>query len=193
MPISPKATDETRVRAICIAALLGLSLLTVRAANAKPSIAQIDAAARAAGNRKDVATAIGRALLVRVWPAQIVRVRVDGIGRHLVAALVISAVKFHGNLNERGFGDEVLALVRRSFAAAPIEEVDVWATVPLAVAPGLPVSGDFAAPTSETVFAVTVTRGQAPGLRERLARGDGVFWDGAFRARLRRTQTPLRQ
>ena len=140
-----------------------------------------------------MAIGLGKRLLATIWPAQIVRVRVDGIGSHLVAALVLSAVKFHGRLDERGFDDEIVALVERSFAAQPLEEVDVWATVPLHVAPGLPVSGDYAQPTSKTVFAVTTTRSEAPLLRRRLFRGDGVYWDGAFRARLRRTRPSPRQ
>ena len=46
------------------------------------------------------------------------------------------------------------------------------------------VSGDYAKPTSATVFSITVPRARRGAVRARLAAGEGVFWDPAFRASL---------
>ena len=44
------------------------------------------------------------------------------------------------------------SLVEKAFAAAPaVEEVDVWASVPIEVVKSEIVSGDLAVPTSRTV------------------------------------------
>ena len=78
------------------------------------------------------------------------------------------------------FLDEVVTVVRRAFAAAPAaEEVDVWASVPIDVTKGEIVSGDLARPTSRTVFSLTVRRGETvASVRARADRwSDGVFWD----------------
>ena len=70
--------------------------------------------------------------------------------------------------------------MERTFAAAPAtEEIDVWASVPIAVEKGVVVSGDLAKPTSRTVFSLTVRRGSTGDqVRARAsAASDGVFWD----------------
>jgi hypothetical protein len=89
-------------------------------------------------------------------------------------------VKFHHPMTRDEFIGEVVALTQRTFAAAPAtEELDLWASVPIAVAKGAIVSGDLAKPTSRTVFSLTVRRSEAaPALRVRLSRAsDAVFWD----------------
>jgi hypothetical protein len=152
-------------------------------------MAAVNASARAEGNRLADARRLGTVLLAHTWPAQVLKVRVDGTGTHEVAGLVISGVKFHGPLDERGFLAEIAALVQRSFAASRVEEADVWVTVPVSAGKGAIVSGDFAQPTSRIVFSATLRRADAPSGSAVLAvlhRGRVVFWDPAWRAALRR-------
>jgi len=157
------------------------------AAPPRPAAAvESEALARAAGNRPELAARIGRTLFRTVWPAQLVKVRVDGAGAHDVAGLVISGVKFHARLDAAAFTREVTALVRGAFAAAAVEEVDVWATVPLAVVPRETVGGDLAQPTTRVVYAVSVPRAELGRFAARLRRGDDVYWDPAWRASLGR-------
>jgi hypothetical protein len=153
-------------------------------ASGRGTVADIDAAARAAGNRPAVARAIGTALFATTWPVQVTKVRVDGVGSHDVAGLVLSGVKFHGSPGRSGFLAEVVRLVESVFATPAIEEVDLWTTVPLKPHEHAIVSGDLAMPTSRTVFAVTVTRAEAKALAARLRDGRDVFWDAAWRASL---------
>lgn len=102
----------------------------------------------------------------------------DGIAGHDVAGLRLSGVHFHHALTRAEFLTEVTDLVGRAFASAPIEEVDVWVSVPLSVGKGVVVAGDLAKPTFRTVFTVSVHRGEsADALLARLRRGDGVFRD----------------
>jgi hypothetical protein len=151
-----------------------------------PATADLDAAARAAGNHKQEAYQLGRVLFATVWPAQILKVRVDGAGSHRVAGLLLSGVKFHHGLDVAGFTDEVVRIAQRTFAASSVEEVDIWAVVPLpidkATAKNLVVSGDYAQPTARTVFAVTVLRSGADALTRRILQGDDVFWDPGWKA-----------
>lgn len=147
-------------------------------------MAELDAAARAEGNRRAEAVKIGRALFATIWPVQITHVRVDGVGRHAIAGLVLSAVKFHQAVDRAGFLSEVEVLVGRTFAASDVEEVDVWATVPIPYDAREPVSGDLAKPTSRTVFAVTCRRDQLAALTARLRGDRGVYWADDFRSRL---------
>ena len=159
-------------------------LLAASLAHRPVSTAEADALARAEGNRRSDAVRLGTALFGTTWPAQVLKVRVDGTGSHLVAGLVLSGVKFHGDLPLAGFESEVAELVRQSFAAAPLEEVDIWATVPIPVTRLEPVSGDYARPTDRIVFSATVRRADAAGFAARLERGEGIFWAPDFRARL---------
>jgi hypothetical protein len=156
-----------------------------------PSTADLDAAARASGNRPAVARAIGRRLFASVWPAQLTRIRVDGIGDHAIAGLLLSGVKFHGALDRAGFEREIGALVAGAFAAAPIEEVDVWATVPIPYDRRQPVTGDYAQPVSRIVFAVTCTRSELSDLPARLRAGRDVFWAPDFLRRLEAPASPM--
>ena len=168
---------------------LALALLAPAApASAPPQPAAVvdsDAAARAAGNRKADAYRLGLALLAERWPAQVLKIRIDGAAAHAVAGLLLSGVKFHGALDADGFVQEVAALIDRTFAASTVEEVDVWATVPLDVAKGEVVAGDFARPTSRIVFSFTARRTDRDVL-QRLRAGDGVFWAADWKAGLTR-------
>jgi hypothetical protein len=154
------------------------------AARADGSTAAVDAAARAAGNRLADARVLGTALFRTTRSAQVLKVRIDGAMSHEVAGLVLSGVKFHAPLTRGAFLDETIDLVRASFAASAVEEVDCWAVVPLPVGAHAIVSGDMAQPTSKTVFAVSVRRAELPTFAERVRRGVGVFWDPAFATRL---------
>jgi len=142
-------------------------------------------AARSAGG--DVATArrIAAALLAGPLPAQLLRVRCERLGRHVDCGLVIGGTKFHRKLDLPAWNAEIAALIDGAFAAAPeLDELDVWATVPLDAPHGVVVSGDYAKPTSATVFSITVPRALRGAVRARLGDGRGVFWDPAFRASL---------
>jgi hypothetical protein len=145
------------------------------------SVVDINAAERAEGNRIADAVRIGRVLLRTTWPAQVLRIRVDGVGSHTVAGLMLSGVKFHRALDENGFDNEVIELVRLTFASSRVEEVDVWATVPLPYAKQTPVNGEYLRPTDRIVYGATVGRTEASTFAERLLRGDDVFWDARWR------------
>jgi hypothetical protein len=167
-------------RATLAVAMLAFAVVPPLAARAGGSEAEVDAYARAAGNRRADAVALGTVIFAKARSAQVVKVRVDGAMSHEVAGLVISGVKFHAPLSKSAFTDEVVDLVRTTFAASDVEEVDVWATVPLATAAGAIVSGDMAQPTSRTVFAVSVRRAEGADFAARLRRGSDVYWDPAF-------------
>ena len=181
---APLTTTKRFGAPLTVTIALALSCVTAAFAAATP-MADQNAAARASGNHRAEAIKIGRVLFATVWPAQIVRVRVDAVGRHSIAGLMLSAVKFHQAIDRAGFLNEIELLVGRTFAASAVEEVDVWATVPIAVKEGATVSGDLAEPTSRTVFAVTCRRDQLPGLVARLRNGEGVYWSADFKAKLR--------
>ncbi len=146
---------------------------------AQPSVADLDARARATGNRKDVAISVGDKLFMQQWPAQVMQVAANEMGTHLVLGLRISGVHFHRPLSRDEFYGEVTSLVGECFAAAPqAEEVDVWTTVPLDVGKGIVVAGDLAKPTSRTVFTLSARRGESSAaLASRLRGGGDVFVD----------------
>ena len=154
---------------------------------APPPARALDArvAARSEGSDLPAARRIATALLARPLPAQLLHVRCERAGPHLDCGLIVSGVKFHRRLDVRGFEDEIAGLIDRAYRAAPdADEIDCWATVPLDAGKGAVVSGDFAKPTSATVFSITVPRGGRTAFRARLRAGQGVFWDPAFRASL---------
>ena len=172
-PISPK-----RISAYALAALVAAIPPAGSAANGR-----VDA--RSSGS--DVATArrIASALLTRPLPAQLRRVRCDRVGAHGDCGLIVSGVKFHRALDVNGWNAEIAQLIAAAFAAAPaVEEIDCWATVPIATGRGVVVSGDFAQPAVATVFSITVPRAGRADVAARLRSGRGVFWDPAFRASL---------
>lgn len=145
---------------------------------APPGVDRTDSYARASGNRKPIAVRIGSDLFRTEWPAQVVNVYANGISGHDIAGLHVSGVHFHHPLTQAEFISEIGSLLQRAFAAAPVEEVDVWASVPLTVGKGVVVAGDLAKPTFRTVFTVSVRRGEsADSVLRRMQRGDGVFWD----------------
>ncbi|MBV9028420.1 MAG: hypothetical protein JO311_07350 [Candidatus Eremiobacteraeota bacterium] len=178
-----------RIRALAAAAALALAG-TVAASAYVPSVADLDAAARAVGNRRDIAQRIGESVFRTQWAAQVSQISANQLGHHLIVGIRVWGVKFHRPLSRDQFVNEVVALIARAFAAAPqAEEADLWASVPIGVAKGVVVSGDLAKPTSRTVFSVTAQRPEnASSLRNRIASGgSGVFWDagwagGAFQA-----------
>jgi hypothetical protein len=146
-----------------------------------------DARVRARSAGSDIATAqrIAAALLARPLPAQLLKVRCERVGPHVDCGLTISGARFHRPLDLRSWDAEIVSLVAGAFAAVPgVDEIDCWATVPLDAGKGAVVSGDFARPTSATVFSITVPRGERTSVAARLPDGRGIFWDPAFRASL---------
>ncbi|HEY1884182.1 MAG TPA: hypothetical protein VGG51_14220 [Candidatus Cybelea sp.] len=146
----------------------------------EPTVADLDAQARAAGNRKDIAEHIGVALFSTQWSAEISQVSANEMGKHLIVGIRIWGVKFHRPLSREEFVDEVVSITERVFAAAPnTEEVDFWASVPIVVGKDVVVNGDLARPTTKTVFALTVARQESEqSLQQRALRtSDGVYWD----------------
>ena len=154
-------------------------LATTPAFAAAPSVADLDAHARATGNRKDIAIAVGDHLFRQEWPAQVMQVAANEMGSHLVLGLRINGVHFHRPMTRDEFYGEIASLVGECLAAAPqAEEIDVWTTVPLDVGKGVIVAGDLAKPTSRTVFTLTSRRGEtSQALVERLRGGEDVFVD----------------
>lgn len=145
---------------------------------APPGVGKTDAYARASGSRKAVAVTIGQALFATEWPAQVLNVYADGIPGHDVAGLRISGTHFHHPLTREQFISEMADVVERTFQSANVEEVDVWATVPLRVGKDLVVAGDLAVPTWRTVFTLSAKRNEPVSmLLGRMRRADGVFWD----------------
>jgi hypothetical protein len=140
---------------------------------------------RSSGGDVTTARRIATALLARTQPAQLLRVRCERAAAHVDCGLVVSGVKFHRTLDLGSWNTEIAALIAGAYAAAPeVDEVDCWATVPLDAGKGTIVSGDFAKPTSATVFSITVPRARRGEVAKRLAGGRGVFWDPAFRRSL---------
>ncbi|GAC1307188.1 MAG: hypothetical protein NVSMB21_10830 [Vulcanimicrobiaceae bacterium] len=156
-----------------------------RAAYAAPKTSREVTVARerARGNDKPEAARIGRALLQTIWPVQITKIRVDVVGAHRVAGLVLSGSKFHEPVTPDGVTDEVVSLVERTFAASTVEEVDVWVTLPLPTYAHEVVAGDLARPTFTTVYAATVRRGERE-FAARIRRGEDVYWLASWRATL---------
>jgi peptidoglycan/xylan/chitin deacetylase (PgdA/CDA1 family) len=115
---------------------------------------------RIAGNDPAVAETMATALLAQRFPEQITKVRVERVMPATVAGIVLSGRKFHAAVDRERFAQDVREMVGVAFAVAPsLDEVDVWATVPIPVAPGTIVSGDEAVPTERTVFSAAVVRG----------------------------------
>lgn len=141
-----------------------------------PTTLEVDSAARAAGNDRATALALARILLARRWSAQILKVRVERAGAHRVAGVVLSGVKLKRRLTPPAFLGEANAIVDLALRASAVEEVDLWTTVPLNAGAGAVTSGDYAKPSSRTVFSLTVRR-DAPNTRE-------TYWDSAWRAGL---------
>jgi hypothetical protein len=169
--------SRTKAAALTVLAFMAASSMACASA---PSVADLDATARAVGNRRDIAESIGRAIFRTQWPAEVNQVSANELDRHLIVGVRIWGVKFHHPLTRADFVDEIVSLTGNIFATAPdAEEIDFWAAVPIDVTKGEIVSGDLARPTSRTVFSLTVLRSESTqSLRERAMDGnDGVFWD----------------
>ncbi|GAC1299895.1 MAG: hypothetical protein NVSMB19_05270 [Vulcanimicrobiaceae bacterium] len=171
-------------RGASLALAAGLAVAATTPALAGGSLSDAVAAVRARGNDKPEAMRIGRNLFQITWPVQVTKIRVDVAGRHRVAGLVLSGLKFHTPVTPERFTDEVIELVRRTFAASTVEEVDVWVILPLPTRAHEIVAGDLAHPSSYTVYAVTVRRTERETFAARLQRGDDVYWQPAWRATL---------
>ncbi|MGC1379608.1 MAG: hypothetical protein WA814_01150 [Candidatus Baltobacteraceae bacterium] len=162
------------------AAALAVTLTGGIAPAYEPSVADLDAEARAVGNRRDVAEHIGEAIFTSRWAAEVSQVSANELDGHLIVGLRVWGVKFESPITREAFVSEVVALVSKAFAAAPAaEEVDLWTSVPVAVSKATVVNGDLAKPTTVTVFSITVRRDEASAaLAARAARdGNGVYWD----------------
>jgi hypothetical protein len=147
------------MRTASLFALL-LTLFGGTALASMPSVAELDATARATGNFKALAIRIGDRVFATPWPAQVTQVSANGIEGHVVIGVRISGVKFHAALTRAGFEGEIDRLIALCFSADPrVEEVDLWASVPIVVGRDVVVSGDLATPTSRPVFTVSVRRG----------------------------------
>lgn len=165
-------------RAISLTLLI--AALVVGAARAHTtSVADMDASSRAAGNRHDVAVAVGEQIFRTAWPAQVFRVSANAIGNHIVVGLGVYGVKFHDPMTRSEFATQVSELAQRAFTAAPeAEEVDVWTVVPIEVGKGVIVSGDLAKPTTRTVFTASIMRDSPDDLLPtRLLKGPKTYWD----------------
>jgi len=168
------------VRSAAVLLAVMVTALASPAWSAVPSVADLDATARAAGNRIDVATHIGESIFATKWPAQVSQVSANEVAGHLIVGVRIWGVKFHAEMTREAFVGEVVTLMQRAFAAAPAaEEVDLWASVPIAVAKGQIVSGDLAVPTTRTVYSVTARRGESVAAVEARAGASdgGAYWD----------------
>jgi len=172
---------RNRISAGLCAAGLAVCLSTGAASAKAPSITDLDATARAAGNRIDIATRIGQSIFSEAWPAQISQISANELGSHLIVGVRLWGVKFHHRVTRAEFVDEVASIVEKAFAAAPAaEEVDVWASVPIEVGKSVIVSGDLAKPTIRDVFGLTAHRGESAEQISAKADGattDDVFWD----------------
>jgi hypothetical protein len=170
---------RSRLSSALLAGLLSVPFASRVAQAHPPSVADLDATARAAGNRLDVAHRVGESVFRTTWPAQVSQISANGIGKHVIVGIRVWGVKFHHPITRKEFVSEVAALVERAFAAAPeAEEVDLWASVPIAVGKGVIVSGDLAKPTTRTVFSISVRRGETPqSVLAHIAGSSAAFWD----------------
>ncbi len=156
-------------------AVLAFVALLVTATNAS---AATRAELRAAGGDRATALRVANVLFARPLDLQLLRVRCERVAQQSFCGLTLAGVKFHRRLTTALFEREVDGLVRGALAVDPrIAEVDLWVTVPADAGKGAVVSGDFAQPTSATVYAATTPRTQtsAPST------GANVFWDPSFR------------
>ena len=145
------------------------------------SAADYRAEGRATGGDRATAVRVAHALLARPLDLQLTRVRCERVANDGYCGLTLSGVKFHRRVDTAAFRAEVDELVRGAFAVDPaIAEIDLWVTVPAGAGKGAIVSGDFAQPSSATVFATTVPR----ALAARPSEGANVFWDPKFRTEL---------
>ena len=103
-----------------------------------PSIADLDATARAAGNRSTSRPRSAKASSARRGRRRSVKSRANEIGSHLIVGVRLWGVKFHRAADASGVRPRSSRRsLRKTFAAAPaVEEVDVWASIPIEVGKG---------------------------------------------------------
>lgn len=136
-----------------------------------PGVAELDADARSAGNLKPLAMRLGDRIFATPWPAQVTQVSANGVDGHVIVGIRISGIKFHHAISRSDFLNEVDRIVALVFSSASgVEEVDLWASVPIVVGRDVVVSGDLAVPTSRPVFTLSVLRGSDPA-------SASAFWD----------------
>jgi hypothetical protein len=158
--------------------LLALGLVTTSAGAAT---SDYRAEGRAGGGDRTLAVEVAHALLAQPLALQLTRVRCERAAGADFCGLSLSGVKFKRRVDTATFTAEVDTLVRGAFAVDPaIAEVDLWVSVPANSGKGMVVSGDFALPTTATVYTITVPRAQA----NRPDDGSNVFWDPAFQREL---------
>jgi hypothetical protein len=161
-----------------VAVLLALGIAST-AAGAVSS--DYRAEGRAGGGDRPLAVEVAHALLAQRLPLQLTRVRCERAAGRDFCGLSLAGVKFKRRVDTATFTAEVDALVRGAFAVDPaIAEVDLWVSVPANSGKGMVASGDFALPTTATVYSITVPRAQATHPDD----GSNVFWDPAFRSEL---------
>jgi hypothetical protein len=172
MPILRKAISALAILALASQLTWGVAYAHT------PTVAELDADARAAGNRIDIAERIGDSVFRSSWAAQVSQISANEIGKHTIVGIRLWGVKFHHPITRGEFLDEVESLVQTAFAVAPeAEEVDLWASVPIAVGKGVVVSGDLAKPTTRTVFSVSLRRGENLEAVLGKTSGSPAFWD----------------
>jgi hypothetical protein len=165
-----------------VLALFASAVVAMATFNNNPS-GDYRAAGRAAGGDRATAVRVAHALLATPLDLQLTRVRCERVRAAGYCGLTLSGVKFKHRVDTAAFRAEVDGLIRGAFAVDPsIAEVDLWVTVPADAGKGAIVSGDFALPSSATVYATTVPRSLAPHASD----NPNVFWDKTFRAELDR-------
>jgi hypothetical protein len=136
---------------------------------------------RVEGNDPALGERIGAALLNASYPEPLLKVRVLRIADATFVGLMLSGVKLHEHVDRARFANDVGGMIDRAFDARPdIAEVDVWAVTPLQVQPAAPVSGDYAVPTSRTVFSAAVTRARAQAAGSRVQMLGTMYWETNF-------------
>ena len=164
--------------------MLALTATSSVAVAYAPSVADLDAAARAVGNRRDIAQSIGRAIFRTQWPAEVNQVSANEMDGHLIVGIRVWGVKFHHPMTRADFVDEIVSLARNIFSAAPdAEEIDFWAAVPIDVRKDEVVSGDLARPTSRTVTPmprISPVAAAASQDGRAMEESEGVFWDAQW-------------
>ena len=116
---------------------------------------------RVEGNDPAAAERIAISLLREEFAEPIEKIRVLTVPAASVAGIALSGSGLNEPVTAAQFGADARAMAALTFSSAPrVSEVDVWATIPQAVAAGTIVAGDLAAPTERTVFSVAVRRGE---------------------------------
>jgi peptidoglycan/xylan/chitin deacetylase (PgdA/CDA1 family) len=153
------------------------SVFPARSDTALASIAR----KRIEGNDPMVAERICISLLREEFREPVEKIRVVTVPAASVAGIMLSGSRLHEPVTASQFETDARAMAALTLSSAPrVSEVDVWATVPQAVARGTVVAGDLAAPTDRTVFSIAVRRG-APGARAFIDRDWAAKLAGAVR------------